>query len=201
MNDNNNVPRIPKEVIDRVFDGQDGSKDATSTRDIVHAVFDGQKMTNNPAPMGATNVQPLYGCPVQPPAMTPRPDIVWGSSTPSFPYGGNPIYSIPQWAQPMKPICGSLNNGDNPHIRITGAEFVVDQWRLGALYRIMSPKIQCKAFLVKKAYDKLTFSTVDENGVTKEIEITADELCKDLHQVDIGSMTDLFGATYIFPEF
>lgn len=197
-----NTPKLPKEVIDRVFDGQDGSKDATSTHDIVHAVFSGaQQMTDRPAPMDTPNVQPLYGCPVQPPRMSPRPDIVWEPPTPSIPYGGNPIYTIPQWAQPMKPICGSLNNGNNPHVRITGAEFVVDQWRLGALYRIMSPKTQCKAFLIKKAYDKLTFSTVDENGVTKEIEITADELCKDLHQVDIGSMTDRFGATYIFPEF
>ena len=90
----------------------------------------------------------------------------------------------------------------NPHIHITSAEFVVDQWRLGALYRIMSPKVRCKAFLIKKAFDKLTFSTVDENGVTKEIEITAEELCQDPIKPDISSRPiDFCSGTYIYPEY
>ena len=110
------------------------------------------------------------------------------------------MYTVPQW-EPPKPICGCLN-GENPHIHITSAEFVVDQWRLGALYRIMSPKVRCKAFLIKKAFDKLTFSTVDENGVTKEIEITAEELCQDPIKPDISSRPiDFCSGTYIYPEY
>ena len=84
----------------------------------------------------------------------------------------------------MSDCCKSLIPGTTigTYIRCTGAEFVIDNWKLGGLYRIETTEHQCIAFLTKKTPEALEFSSVDDEGNSVVFEIKADELCCDFQE-------------------
>lgn len=156
---------IPKEVLDQVF------KPTPNVDDMFG------KETKSDDKL----VQPIYGCPNPEPIRGPKPDIIWAPRQEAYqpPY----YYNMPRYTYPG-PICGSLNNfgsapGAGIHIRIKSAEFICEQWMIGCVYAIESPKISCRAFLVEKSPEKLTFLTVTNTGENQYFTITAEELCEE----------------------
>lgn len=84
----------------------------------------------------------------------------------------------------MSDCCKSLIPGTTigTYVRCTGAEFVVDNWKLGGLYRIETADHHCLAFLKKKTPELLEFSSVDDEGNNITIEIKANDLCSDFKE-------------------
>jgi hypothetical protein len=84
----------------------------------------------------------------------------------------------------MSDCCKSLIPGTTigTYVRCKSAEFVVDNWKLGGLYRIETTDHHCVAFLTKKAPESLEFSSVDDNGKNVVFEIKANDLCCDFQE-------------------
>lgn len=117
-------------------------------------------------------------------SLTPPGNVTPGPNGCGFAYAGTP------WPQPTVPtlptqlynappsICGTLSPGTRitECLRVTAAEFDVTFWNVGGVYSVTSPTFTGKAFLVEKHPERLTFTSVDENGKTVTFEITAAEL-------------------------
>jgi len=103
-----------------------------------------------------------------------------------------PTFPNPQAAaavfQQYNDCCKSLIPGTTigTYIRCTGAEFVIDNWKLGGLYRIETTDHHCVAFLTKKTPESLEFSSVDDNGDNVVFEIKANDLCCDFQEKTEG---------------
>ena len=117
-------------------------------------------------------------------SLTPPGNVTPGPNGCGFAYAGTP------WPQPPVPplptqlydappsICGTLSPGTRitECLRVTAAEFDVTFWNVGGVYSVTSPTFTRKAFLVEKHPERLTFTSIDENGKTITFEITASEL-------------------------
>ena len=117
-------------------------------------------------------------------SLTPPGNVTPGPNGCGFAYSGTP------WPQPPVPplptqlynappmICGTLSPGTRitECLRVTAAEFDITFWNVGGVYSVTSPTFTGKAFLVEKHPEKLTFTSVDENGKTVTFEITSAEL-------------------------
>ena len=154
------------------------AKKKEEEKSFVEAVFDGvsaaEKLANSentkqPQPITpvASNGFNGFGTPMMP--------------QPAFPYDPQAAAAI---FQQYSECCKSLIPGTTigTYIRCTGAEFVIDNWKLGALYRIESTEHQCVAFLTKKTPEALEFSSVDDEGNAVVFEIKANDLCCDFQE-------------------
>lgn len=119
-------------------------------------------------------------------SLTPPGNVTPGPNGCGFAYAGTP------WPQPPVPpvpppthlynappsICGTLSPGARitECLRVTAAEFDVTFWNVGGVYSVTSPTFTGKAFLVEKHPERLTFTSIDENGKTITFEIMAAEL-------------------------
>jgi hypothetical protein len=144
---------------------------------FVEAVFNGSI-----SEAANTKSQPQPTQPVAP-AASPAVYNGFGSSTmipqPTFqPYGQQAAAVF------HNDCCKSLIPGTtiSTYARCTGAEFVVDNWKLGGLYRIETTDHQCVAFLTKKTPEVLEFSSVDDKGENVVFEIKANDLCSDFKE-------------------
>lgn len=99
---------------------------------------------------------------------------------PTFPY--NP--QATSFQSYMSDCCKSLIPGTTigTYVRCKSAEFVIDNWKLGGLYRIETTDHRCIAFLTKKTPESLEFSSVDDNGDNVVFEIKANDLCCDFQE-------------------
>lgn len=95
--------------------------------------------------------------------------------------------NYPQLFQ-LPPLCETLNKStkDGPRfIKVTTAEFIPDDWVIGAVYRIQQLELGSRtefkmnnlAFLQEKSPEKLVFMTVSQDGETATITITAQMMC------------------------
>lgn len=146
------------------------AKNKDEGKSYVEAVFKGLATEE---PNSAENTKPQPIAPAAPngfgtPMMVPQP-AVYGS------YGNAGFQPY------MSDCCKSLIPGTTigTYIRCTGAEFVVDNWKLGGLYRVETADHKCVAFLTKKTPESLEFSSVDDKGDTVVFEIKANDLCCD----------------------
>lgn len=93
-------------------------------------------------------------------------------------YGYDPQASFQSY---MSDCCKSLIPGTTigTYVRCKSAEFVIDNWKLGGLYRIETTDHHCVAFLTKKTPESLEFSSVNDKGESVLFEIKANDLCCD----------------------
>ena len=143
-----------KSYVEEVFDGMRTAEKLTNSAENTAS---GQSIT--PAPNG-------YGVPMM---------------APQAPFQSQAQYGFQPY---MSDCCKSLIPGTTigTYVRCTGAEFVIDNWKLGGLYRIETTEHQCIAFLTKKTPEVLEFSSVDDKGNTVLFEIKANDLCSDFKE-------------------
>lgn len=149
--------------------------------DLVEAVFDrtdssGVEKLINAAETAVKN-QPTI----------PAPPVPNGFGAPMV-YPQSPFQYEPKAAAGFQPYmadcCRSLIPGTTigTYVRCKSAEFIVDNWKLGGLYRIEATDHQCVAFLTKKTPESLEFSSVDDEGNNVVFEIKANDLCCDFQE-------------------
>lgn len=147
---------------------------------LVEAVFNGTELSGAEklidSAENAVKNQPL-----------PAPPVSNGFGAPMV-YPQTPFQyepNAPAGFQPyMSDCCRSLIPGTTigTYVRCKSAEFIIDNWKLGGLYRIEATDHQCIAFLTKKTPESLEFSSVDDEGNNVTFEIKADDLCCDFQE-------------------
>lgn len=147
-----------KSYVEEVFDGMRTAEKLTNSAENTAS---GQSIT--PAPNGFGDG---FGTPMM------APQLQFQSQAPAG------------FQSPMYDFCKSLIPGTtiSPYVRCKTAEFVVDNWKLGGLYRIETTDHQCVAFLTKKTPEVLEFLSVDNKGNNITIEIKANDLCSDFKE-------------------
>lgn len=148
-------------------------------KNYVEEVFKG---LNAAAPEAENAKQPQPITPAASPVAyngfcTPTPMIY-----PQSQYGYDP--QAASFQSYMIDCCKSLIPGTTigTYVRCKSAEFVVDNWKLGGLYRIETTDHHCVAFLTKKTPDLLEFSSVDDEGNSVVFEIKANDLCSNFQE-------------------